>query len=749
MAGRQGHHLNPAALLAQARLKARQGDGAGAEVLLRKVSPSDPAGVDAARMLGYLCFARGDHIEAAKAFSRVLKSSNPAPQDHVNHGLALDQLGHGGKAEAAFRQALDLDPGHLEARFALANHFRTHGALPDAEAAYRQARDLAPDDARVHFNLGLTRLKLDRPREAMQALEKALSLAPDLVDAHLEIGNALAMLGDQEGAEARYRRVLASQPQHVLALSNLGRALAARRRFEEAVPLLLRAAALPDADAVTFAACGEVLVRIQQTSEGEKMLRRALALDPEHGDARAALAMVLQWQCRWDELDEIRPGLIEFSLAEARAGRRSPVAPHTGLSQYLTPAQEKLISESWSRAQTAAMRLSATDAPFVHGPRGREKIRLGYFSNDFKSQATAHLIAGLFERHDRGRFEVYAYSFGEDDASTWRRRIEAASDMFVDVSEEAYGETAARMHRDEVDILLDFKGFTAESRPQVYALKPAPIQVNYLGYPGTIGADYMDYLVADEIVIPPDERVHYTEKVVYLPESYQANDDRQEIGDWPATRADAGLPERGIVFSCFNETYKIDRTVFELWMRILARVPGSVLWLRDHNEQLRANLREAAEAAGVSEQRLLFAETLPKEQHLARCRLADLFLDSYALTAHTTATDSLWAGVPVITCPRNTFATRVGQSLLENLELPELVVPDLDAYEELAVRLATSPGELAALREKLAGKLKTAPLFDTGRLTRHLEAAFTGMWERYRDGRPPESFRVGALPGES
>ncbi|MBO6783549.1 MAG: tetratricopeptide repeat protein, partial [Alphaproteobacteria bacterium] len=662
--------------------------------------------------------------------------------------LALDRLGRSGKAEAAIRQATVLEPGYVEGWFALGNLLREGERHDEAEAAYLRAREIAPDDARVLYNLGLTLLKQGRARETIETFEAALARAPEMVEAHMEIGNALVLLGDQEGAEARYRRVLASAPDHVLSLTNLGRALAARRRFDDACVFLARATALPGADATAFAAFGEVLLRVRRTADGEKMLRRALELDPEHGDARAALAMVLQWQCRWDELDAIQPGLVAHSLAEARAGRRSPIAPHTALSQFLTPAQEKLIAESWSRAQTIAMRAAETGGPFVHRERQRDRIRLGYFSNDFNSQATAHLIVGLFERHDRDRFEIHAYSFGADDGSSWRRRIEAASDAFVDVTEEGYAETAARMHRDGVDILLDFKGFTAESRPQVYALRPAPIQVNYLGFPGTIGADYMDYLVADEIVIPPGEREHYTEKVVYLPESYQANDDRQEIGDWPATRADAGLPESGIVFSCFNETYKFDRTIFGVWMRILDRVPGSVLWLRDHDARLRASLREAAEGAGVSEQRLLFAESLPKEQHLARCRLADLFLDSYALTAHTTATDSLWAGVPMITCPRNTFATRVGQSLLENLELPELVVPDLDAYEALAVRVATSPDELAALRAKLAGKLKTAPLFDTARLTRHLEAAFAGMWERYRDGRPPESFRVPPQPRE-
>ena len=698
------------------------------------------------RLQGVCRFAQGYHDGAARFFARVLKAATALPIDHVNLGLALAGLGRWHKAEACYRKAIALDRGLAEAWFNLGNLLRETGKPDSAKQAYTTVIELAPQDPRPHFNLGFVHAARHQPLQAIKSFEAALELAPDLVDAHNEIGLAHAALGDQESAEVHYQRLLAVKPNHSAALANLGAAFAARRRFREALVLLEKASQQSDCSAEVLTAYGDVLLRTQQTSQGEAVLRRALALKPDHGDALAALAMILQWQCRWDELDDIRPGLIAMSLRAAREGRRSPVAPHTALSQYLSPAEEKLIAESWSRHQSAQVQALASVQRFSYPVRKRDKIRLGYFSNDFNSQATAHLIVGLFEQHDRDRFEVYAYSFGADDGSSWRKRIEAASDQFVDVTREGYTETAARMHRDEIDILLDFKGFTAESRPQVYAFHPASLQVNYLGFPGTIGADYMDYLIADEIVIPPEERQHYTENIVYLPECYQANDDRQGFADWPVTRADVGLPETGIVFSCFNETYKIDRTIFDVWMHILARVPGSVLWLRDQSAALQTSLRTAAQAAGISGDRIVFAGLLPKEQHLARCRLADLFLDSYALTAHTTATDSLWAGVPVLTCPRHTFATRVGKSLLTNLNLPELIVPDLDAYEEMAVGLATRPDALAAIRARLAENLNTAPLFNTPRLTRHLEGAFAGMWERYLAGRPAESFRVPALP---
>lgn len=746
MARSPGLPPSPEALLTEAQSRANAGDVPGAVELLRQIPPTSSIALDAARLLGIFKFSEGKFIEAAQLFLRVLKSPAVTGTDYVNHGLALAQLGQTNKAEAAYRQALEREPELSDAWFNLGNLFRDTGATLDAVGAFDQAIVLTPDDFRPHFNLGQVHARRGVPLLAIACFERTLQLAPNHLDAHSELGLAFAMLGDHEAAEFQYRAVLKVNSVHIAALSNLGATLAARRRFEEADACYAHLVTLPDCPADSFSAYGEFLLRINMSDKGEQMVRRALTLDPNHGLAMASLAMVLQWQCRWDELEILQPRLVQLSLQEAREGRRSPIPPHMGLSQYLAPAQEKLIAESWSRFQTAEIKTIHSGPGFSFPTRAREKIRLGYFSNDFNSQATAHLIVGLFEHHDRDRFEIYAYSFGQDDDSTWRRRIESASSHFVDVTLEGYAETAARMNRDEVDILLDFKGFTAESRPQVYALRPAPLQVNYLGFPGTIGADYMDYIIADEIVIPPDERQHYTEQVIYLPESYQANDDQQEIGDWPSNRIEAGLPEHGVVFSCFNETYKIDRTIFDVWMRILKRVPNSVLWLRDHSSQLRDSLKGQAEAAGVARDRILFAKLLPKEQHLARCGLADLFLDSYALTAHTTATDSLWAGVPMVTCPRNTFATRVGKSLLENLDLPELVVENLEQYEAMAVQLAMSPGELAQLRERLAANLRTAPLFNTERLTVHLEAAFSGMWERYQAGQNPDSFTVRAQP---
>ena len=730
------------ALIVQAEACLQAGDHDGVLNVLAPLRGSDAAGIAANRMRGIVAFARGDFATAARQFARIVRAGGAAPEDHVNHGLAALQLGRLDAAAKSFRLALAQAPGHTEAWLNLGS-LQFHSAdFAAAEESFARLVALAPADARAWYNLGLARATRNRPRDAIAAYERALVLDPQLLDTWNNLGLAHAALGDHATAEASYRQLLARSPDHAPALANLGNALAARRAFDAALECLHRAAALAPAEPGIMHALAEVQLRTGRNEAAEATLRRVLALDPGHGRAMAALAMTLQWECDWDALDPLRANLIALALREARAGRRSPVAPHTALSQFLSPAEELEIARSWSRDLTDGMATAGTKTRFAYPPRRRDRIRLGYFSNDFNSQATAHLIVGLFERHDRTRFEVFAYSFGGDDGSDWRRRIEAASDAFIDVTDEDFAATAARMNADEIDILLDFKGFTAEARPQVYALRPAPVQVNYLGFPGTIGAEYLDYLIADEIVIPPSEQDFYAEKIVYLPECYQANDDRQPIADRPATRDAVGLPDGAIVYCCFNETYKIDRTIFAVWMRILEQVPDSVLWLRDQGPRLRRNLQAAASAAGIAASRLVFAPTLPKQEHLARCRLADLFLDSYALTAHTTATDALWAGVPVLTCPRNTFATRVGKSLLTHVGLPELAVADLGEYETMAVRLAHAPAALASLKARLVSNVKTEPLFDTARLTRHLEAAFEGMWRRHQAGEAPTGFRV-------
>jgi len=354
-------------------------------------------------------------------------------------------------------------------------------------------------------------------------------------------------------------------------------------------------------------------------------------------------------------------------------------------------------------------------------------------------------MAELFERHDRARFETIAVSFGPDDGSEMRARLRAAFDRFIDVKGSSDGEIAGIMRDLEIDIAVDLKGFTENSRPGIFAHRPAPITVSYMGFPATMNSELIDYIIGDRIIIPETEKSNYSEKVVYLPDSYWVNDSKKRISERKFSRAELGLPENGFVFCCFNNNYKIRPNFFDVWMRLLRAVEGSVLWLFEGNPAVARNLRREAQARGIAPERLIFAPRMELEDHLARHRFADLFLDTLPYNAHTTATDALWTGLPVLTCTGTTFVGRVCTSLLNAVGLPEMITESLDAYEALALKLANDQDALAAIKEKLAGNRGSHPLFDTDRFRRHVEAAFVTMFERRQRGEPPASFSVEPL----
>jgi predicted O-linked N-acetylglucosamine transferase (SPINDLY family) len=385
--------------------------------------------------------------------------------------------------------------------------------------------------------------------------------------------------------------------------------------------------------------------------------------------------------------------------------------------------------------------------PLWQGERySHQRIRVAYLSADLRNHPVAVLTAGLFERHDRSRFETIAISLGVNTPDPMRERLKTAFDQFFDVKIKNDREIAALVRDMEIDIAVDLGGFTDDARPIVFAQRPAPVQVNYLGYAGTLGQNYWDYIIADRFVIPENCHENYAEKVVYLPDSYMANDDSRKISSPTPSRREAGLPDNGFVFCCFNNNFKITPNVFDIWMRLLREVEGSVLWLSAANSSVANNLRREAEKRGISAERLIFAPRVQlNEDHLARLRLAGMFLDTVYYNAHATASDALWAGLPVITCPGQTFASRVAGSLLNTVGLPELVTQSLADYEALALKLARDPELLAAIKQKLARQRASYPLFNTERFTRHMEAAYTAMWQRYQQGEPPQSFAVSPL----
>jgi len=375
-----------------------------------------------------------------------------------------------------------------------------------------------------------------------------------------------------------------------------------------------------------------------------------------------------------------------------------------------------------------------------------KRIRIGYFSADFHNHATAHLMAELFERHDRERFEIFAFSFGVPNQDAMRARLVKGFDHFFDVADQGDRDIAALAHRHEIDIAVDLKGYTQDSRPGIFALRPAPIQVNYLGFPGTLAAPYMDYILADAVILPESHFPYYSEKVVHLPHSYQVNDTKRRIADTQPTRRELGLPEDGFVFCCFNNNFKITPDVFILWTSLLAQVEHSVLWLLEDHSAVRDNLRREARQRGINAERLVFAPRLPTEEHLARLRSGDLFLDTFYYNAHTTASDALWAGLPIVTCLGEAFAGRVAASILTAVGLPELITHSHEDYAALALRLATRPEELATIKRKLAENRLTTPLFNTVQFTRDIEAAYTAMWQRHQHQLTPDHIQLTSHP---
>jgi predicted O-linked N-acetylglucosamine transferase (SPINDLY family) len=447
--------------------------------------------------------------------------------------------------------------------------------------------------------------------------------------------------------------------------------------------------------------------------------------------------------CRWQELKGLSQRVIEDVDDNAPNASSAPLSPFSFLVLPTTTAQQQLrcALQFADRRLKPAVELGHK-TPSNRPSDVKSKLTIGYLSADFHAHATAYLIAELFEKHDHTRFSVFGYSLGPDDGSAMRRRLANSFDRFVDVKDASFLGAAERIAADEVDILVDLKGYTKDARTQILALCPAPIQVNYLGYPGTMGAPFMDYILVDDFVVPADQQPFFSEKLVHLPGCYQVNDSQREISSHAPSRTECGLPEEVFVFCCFNNSYKITPEMFTVWMELLKAVPGSVLWLLEGNRFSPANLRREAEARQVAAQRLVFAPRCSMPEHLARYRLADLFLDTFPVNAHTTASDALWAGCPVLTLAGETFVSRVAGSLLRTIGLPELVTTSDDAYHAMALRLARDASLLAGLRTRLDVNRKTSRLFDAGRFARGIEKAYLTMWEIHACGQPPRAFTV-------
>ena len=553
----------------------------------------------------------------------------------------------------------------------------------------------------------------------------------------IEEGSAALQAGDWLAAEAAFRRALSAGDDRAGAFHGLGLALWRQRRLDEAIEALQLAVERAPRDAAYRLTLGAALEKVAP-AEAVEQFRAARRLAPDSPEIDARIHKPLMEVCAWDDVDAELAALRAHARTEPAERWTLRLDPFVALALPIS-SEMRVEAVRWHSRRAVKGVQPMSLAPRVPG----RKLRIGYVaSEEFCNHAVAHLTVGVFEGHDRARCEVFAYSFGADDGSEYRKRVVGAFDRFVDAGAQSDAEVAARIAADGIDVLVDLKGHTAGARPRIFALRPAPVRVNYIGYAGSMQADFVDYIIADRTVAPQADFGAFSEAVVWMPSSYLTSDDRQPIADDAGSRAAHGLPEKGFVYCCFNRTYKIERPIFDAWMRILGAVPGSVLWLLAGGSAMEANLRAAASIAGIDPARLVFAPRQKKPEHLARHRLADLFLDTHTYNAHTTGCDALWAGLPLLAWPGESFPARVAASLLRAVGLPELIAPTLADYERTAIELSRDAERLAALRARLAENRLTMPLFRTGQYTRQIEAAFQVMHERRLRGAPAEAFAV-------
>lgn len=623
------------------------------------------------------------------------------------------------------------------AHMALGRSNALGGRLAQAIDSFRQAARLAPDSAEIHHHLGVALLELGRHQEAAQALECALALDPrcDAGQPLLAALKALAAEHRQAGREAEASEALdrACALDCADADAHLRRGVLSivRTHYADARAALERAAELSPDSAPIHYNLAIALSALGRMPEAFVHLDRALSIDPDHALARAQRPLFQARECDWSALED-DPALT------ATLGIEGPVLPPFALLPLEdAPERHRL------RSERAIAVLDPVAAPSAARLKKRPKrLKIGYFSADFRNHPMMHLAGRMFGLHDRARFTVHGYSLGPPSDDPVRRSIVPTFDSFKDVGQLSDDAIAALARADGIDLAIDLMGHTQGCRMRIFAHRAAPLQISYLGYPGTTGAPFIDYLVADPVIIPDSERASYSERLIRLPHCYQVNDASKAIADTPVSRRAAGLPEEGFVFCCFNNVNKIRPAEFAIWMRLLGAVEGSVLWLLAGSEASRANLRREAERHGVDPARLVFATAAPLADHLARHRLADLFLDTFNYNAHTTGSDALWAELPLVTKAGRGFAARVGASLLSAIGLPDLIADSDDAYFALALDLAKNRERLGEVRARLAANRLTAPLFDTVQFTRHLEAGYEAAFARLLDGLPPADISI-------
>ena len=693
--------------------------------LYLEVLKSQPQHFDSLHLLGVIGYQTGNHQAAVELIGMAIAIHPGAAAFYSNRANALLALKQSEAAVADYDKAVALKPDYAQA------HNNRGSALQDlkfqeaALASYDKALALEPGYAQAYYNRGTVLQELKRPDEAAASFSKAIALKPDYAEACGAQGLALMELGRLGEAVASFDKAIALHPGFADAYCNRGVVLQELGRLDEAVASFDQAIAIAPGLAEAHCNRGNALQELSQFDAAIASFDKAIFLKPGFADARVRKLSLQATICDWSGLDAATIQTLGVS--------GGAVQPFSMLALEDDPARHRARSENFAKARYNLPKPRPIALPATRPAR----LRIGYFSADFRSHAVMHQLIRVLELHDRTRFEVYAYSFGPSVADAMRARVMAAVDVFRDIGALGGRDIAELARSDRIDVAIDLMGYTRHARPEIFAHRAAPVQISYLGYPGTLGASFMDYLIADRIIIPEESRRHYCEQIISMPHGHMATDNTKKLAERPIERAQMGLPQNAFVFCCFNSSYKIRPAEFDVWMRLLARARNSVLWLVGANPQMRQNLRSEASKRGIAPERIVFAERVPMADHLARHRLADLFLDTFHYNGHATIADALWAGLPVVTRLGQGFAARVGASLLNAVGLAELVANSTEDYERLALALAEDPQKPGALKAKLRELRLTAPLFDSESFARHIEDAYLKAYERIFNGSPP------------
>ena len=718
------------AMLDKARMEGVKGDGF--YKLERRLQPAGQEPQKAQIQPLINLYSQGQ-LQQALEQAEILVQQFPKSAILFNiQGAALKGLGKLDLSIEAFNKALAIEPDNAEAYNNKGVTLQDQGKHEEAIRAFNTALAIMPDYAEAHYNMGNALRETGEIEEAIEAFNKSVAIKPDYAEAYNNMGNALRETGEiAEGIQA-FNKALAIKPDYAEAYNNMGIALQEQGKLEDAITAYRKALAIKPDYAEAYNNMGLALQEQGKLEEAITAYNKALAIKPDFEQARVSKLHQQAHFCDWGSIAKDIEILPQLGITKEH------VSQFAMLSLEDAPERHQTRSEIYAKAKYPAKPLPVQVKP----SQKTKRIRLGYFSTDFKEHPVAYLIAKMLEQHDRDQFEVFGYSLHGNQQSDMRQRLSQSFDNFVDVQGMADKDIALQARKDGIDIAIDLNGYTQNHRMGIFANRPAPIQINYLGYPGTTGADFMDYIIADRFLMPEQNQKYFSEKPLYLPYTYMPTDNTRRLSQKPMFRKEEGLPDGAFVFCCFNNYYKISSAEFDIWMRLLSKVEGSVLWLRKSNAVSHLNLKNEAKKRNVDPSRLVFADRAPMDEHLARQKLADLFVDTFAFNAHTTASEALWAGLPVITKAGDGFAARVAGSLLNAIGLPELVTTTAQEYEEVILELATNPTKLANLKDKLAINRLTQPLFNTELYTKYLENGYQKAYQNYFEGKSPKTIII-------